>query len=51
MVMADQCTNPPVEMRTVTTVSFGNAWISSFYYYWYFTNPPAALAERKGCTQ
>lgn len=27
------------------------SWMNAFYSYWYFTNPPAALAGRMGCTQ
>jgi hypothetical protein len=46
-VMNTQVTNPPVVEHIETSGSASASWLSSFYYYW-FTNPPAALAGRFG---
>ncbi len=47
MVMKKQATNPLVVEMPEPSGSASASWLSSFYYYW-FTNPPAALAGHFG---
>jgi hypothetical protein len=49
-VMNDERNHPPVSERQPTTGTLSVTWPTLSYYYW-FTNPPAMLEGRTGCTQ
>lgn len=51
--MSNDLANPPVEKVEGNSIAAGACLmsLSSVWSYYWFTNPPAALAGRFGCTE